>query len=100
MAEISMALRVIFHTLQQCRSCGGRAGRACSLGLQEHPFQPASPGLVVAYGSYLICIPFLQEHMSLRRKRLFRVTAPIKKKSCFTACLMISGSRPFWHMVL
>lgn len=32
----------------------------------------------IAYGFYLICIPFLQEHMSFRRRRLLRVTAPIR----------------------
>ncbi|PWA30523.1 hypothetical protein CCH79_00015367 [Gambusia affinis] len=46
----------------------------------------------------LICIPFLQEHMSLRSMIWLKVVAPIRKKSCLTACLVRLCSMPCWLM--
>lgn len=47
----------------------------------------------------LICIPFLQEHMSLRSMMLLRATAPTRKNICLTTWWMRPCSMPCWLMV-
>lgn len=37
---------------------------------------PGADSMAGLAWAHLICMPLLQEHMSLRRRRLFRVTAP------------------------
>lgn len=97
MADISMALRVILHTLQQCRSEEGGRGRGA-----VSDFRSIFPARLSRVSDGLRVLPYLHPFSTgahvLAQEEAVQVT---DQEEELLHCLPHDlRSRPFWHMVL